>query len=101
MNIKNAILVIAITTIFGNNIINTQELPEPHNAEQERQTAQEEINRILSEQQRRIIQGLPRDPTKTPTSPDVIDDNRQLERKGIYYGKDSFGKPCYRRIWQH
>jgi hypothetical protein len=97
MNTKNVILVTAITALFGNNIINAQELTD----HQQKDREYEEFILRLPEQQRRRLAGLPADPTKTPTSADVIDADRALERKGIYYGKDSSGKPSYQRIWQH
>lgn len=67
------------------------------------------------ERNEQLLQGFlarhldePRDKTKTPTTPDIIEHqpnikgpDRRFERKRIYFGKDQNNKPCYLPIWQH
>ena len=55
-----------------------------------------------------INRNNPKDKTKTPASPDIIEHGgnalkggRNFYRKRIYFGNDESGNPCYQTIWVH
>jgi len=94
MNIQNilySLIVITSTT----NLYTSENIERPHQLSEE-------------QWQRLIDRSKPRDKTKTPTSPDIIEHGgsdikvgRNFYFKRIYFGTLDSGEPHYNQIWEH
>ncbi len=101
MKAKNIFLLLTIT-ILTNICMRAEESNTTDNA------ANNDILQLtFQEQMIRRAQGLPSDPNKTPTDPDVVENHWDLfgfgpnfYRKRIFF-PDKDGKPSYKRIWEH
>jgi hypothetical protein len=102
MKTKNIFLLLAITTLTTS-CIHAEEANTTDN------TNNNDVPQLtFQEQLIRRAQGLPGDPNKTPTDPDVVENHKDsflglgqnFYRKRIFF-PDKDGKMCYKRILGH